>query len=88
MRETGDHVEVEVRDTLGGGTRTFRAGRVVLCGGSIESPKLLRRSGLYANLPGAARALVGRGLSDHPTTNAIATSVTGIDDVVIPRSAT
>ena len=54
-------------------------------GGSIESPKLLRRSGAFASLPDGTRELVGRGLTDHPTTNEIATLVTGIDDVRIPR---
>ena len=85
VRDLGDHVEVVARDVRTGTTRTFRADRAVLAGGSIESPKLLRRSGTFASLPDGAKELVGRGLTDHPTTNEIATFVTGIDDVRIPR---
>lgn len=85
VRDLGDHVEVVARDVRTGAARTFRAGTAVLAGGSIESPKLLRRSGAFASLPEAAKALVGRGLTDHPTSNEIATLVTGIDDVRIPR---
>ena len=70
---------------LTGQIRTFTAGVVVLCGGSIESPKLLRRSSMYPELPGAAKAFVGRGLTDHPTTNEIRTEVTNIGNVPIPR---
>jgi len=85
VRDLGDDVEVVARSTSSGQTRTFRAGKVVLCGGSIESPKLLRRSEAFASLPDQAKVLVGRGLTDHPTSNEITTFVTGIDDVEIPR---
>ncbi|MEJ3745800.1 GMC oxidoreductase [Actinomycetes bacterium KLBMP 9797] len=79
--------ELVVRDVLTGQSRVFRAPTVVLAGGSIESPKLLRRSSLYPTLPQNVRDLIGVGLTDHPTTDWIATSVTNIGDVDIPRSA-
>jgi choline dehydrogenase-like flavoprotein len=85
VRELGDPVEVVARDVQAGTTRTFRAGSAVLAGGSIESPKLLRRSGAFASLADASKAIVGHGLTDHPTSNEITTLFTGIDDVQIPR---
>lgn len=85
VRELGDRVEVLVRDVRTGSARTFRASTVVLACGSIESPKLLRRSGAFADLPDPAKPLVGCGLTDHPTSDEIVTLVTGIDDVRIPR---
>ena len=70
---------------LTGQTRTFNAGTVVLAGGSIESPKLLRRSSMFASLPQAVQELVGRGLTDHPTSNEITTFATSIGAVPIPQ---
>ena len=37
--------------------------------GGFESPKLLRRSSMYPSLPESARSQVGRGLTDHATSN-------------------
>jgi hypothetical protein len=48
---------------------------------------LLRRSSMFPGLPGHAKALVGRGLTDHPTSNEITTYVTAIDNVPIPKSS-
>lgn len=80
-----DGFRLVVRDTLSGDARYFEAGTVVLAGGSIESPKLLRRSSsLFDALPAEVRALVGRGLTDHPTTDWLGTLATAIDDVSIP----
>lgn len=75
------------RNTLTGQARTFTAGTVVLAGGSIESPKLLRRSSLFPNLPQAVRGLIGRGLTDHPTTDEITTYVTDIGGVPVPKTS-
>ena len=69
VRDLGDHVELVTRDVRTGTARTLRAATAVLAGGSIESPKLLRRSGAFAGLPDVAKTLVGRGLTDHPTSN-------------------
>ena len=85
VQNHGDHLELVVRDTLTGELRSFRAPTVVLAGGSIESPKLLRRSSLYPWLPDAVKGLAGRGLTDHPTSNEITTFATGIGDVVLDR---
>lgn len=87
VRNHGDHFELVTRNTLNGQVRFFRAATVVLAAGSIESPKLLRRSSMYASLPGQEKALVGRGLTDHPTSNEIDTFVTNIDNVPIPKSS-
>jgi hypothetical protein len=59
---------------------------VVVAGGSIESPKLLRRSSMYPWFSPSVKGLLGRGLTDHPTSNEIATSITNIGNVTIPRN--
>lgn len=85
VQNHSSHFELVTRNTLTGQSRTFKAETVVLACGSIESPKLLQRSSLYPTLPEHARSLIGRGLTDHPTSNEISTSVTSIGDVRIPR---
>lgn len=65
---------VGVKATVGGEARDFRAREIVLCGGGIQSPALLMRSGIgpaphlrglgiavRADLPG-----VGQNLQNHP----------------------
>jgi len=81
VQNHGSHLAVVGRNTLSGHSRTFRAGAVVLAAGSIESPKLLRRSSMYPWLPDSVKGLVGRGLADHPTSNEITTFATGIGNV-------
>src|SRR5262245_2380829 len=81
VQNHGSHLAVIARNTLTGQARTFRAGATVLAAGSIESPKLLRRSSMYPWLPDPVKGLVGRGLTDHPTSNEITTFVTGIGNV-------
>jgi hypothetical protein len=84
----GNRFSLVTRNTLNNQVRTFNAGTVVLAGGSIESPKLLRRSlSLFNTLPESVQALVGLGLTDHPTTNEITTFVTHIGNVAIPRDS-
>lgn len=85
VQNHGDHLQLVVRNTLSGQARVFRAGTVVLAGGSIESPKLLRRSSMYPWLPQAVKGLVGRGLTDHPTSNEITAFATGIGSVALGR---
>jgi GMC oxidoreductase len=80
--------ELVSRHTLDGSARHFHAGTVVLAGGSIESPKLLRRSTLFrTSVPDHVKPLVGRGLTDHPTSNELTAFVTRIGDVPIPANA-
>lgn len=81
------HLEILARNTLTGEAQYFQAGKLVLAGGAIESPKLLARSTIGRELPQHVRSLVGRGLTDHPTTNEILTIATHIGDVVIPKNA-
>jgi hypothetical protein len=83
----GNRLELIVRNTLDGRIRVFSAGKVVLAGGSIESPKLLRRYSLFPSLPESVKALVGRGLTDHPTTDSVRALVTGAGNVDIPRDS-
>lgn len=83
----GNRFELVTRNTLTGQIRNFNAGTVVLAGGSIESPKLLRRSSLFPWLPDGVKSLVGRGLTDHPTSNEITTFVTNIGNVPIPKDS-
>lgn len=87
VRNHGSHFEIVTRNTLNGQARHFKAVTVVLAAGSIEGPKLLRRSSMYQSLPAHARSLVGRGLTDHPTSNEITTFVTNIGNVPIPKGS-
>ncbi|MBD2107635.1 GMC oxidoreductase [Nodosilinea sp. FACHB-13] len=81
IQQQGNQIVLVARNTLTGQVRVFNAGKVVLAAGSIESPKLLRRSSLYPSLPAETQALVGRGLTDHPTSSEITTFATGIGNV-------
>jgi choline dehydrogenase-like flavoprotein len=87
VQNHGSHFELVTRNTLSGQIRTFRAVTVVLAAGSIESPKLLRRSSLYPWLPDHAKSQIGRGLTDHPTSTEINTFVTNIDNVPVPKNS-
>lgn len=87
VQNHGNHFELVTRNTLTGQSRTFSAVTVVLAAGSIESPKLLRRSSMFPWLPQHAKNLVGRGLTDHPTTNEVTTFVTNIGNVPIPKDS-
>jgi hypothetical protein len=87
VQNHGSHFELVTRNTLSGQIRTFRAVTVVLAAGSIESPKLLRRSSLYPWLPDHAKSQIGRGLTDHPTSTEINTFVTNIDNVPLPKNS-
>lgn len=86
LQQHGSRVAVVARHTATGQSRTFDAGAVVLAAGALESAKLLRRSSLFPWLPDAVKPLVGRGLTDHPTSNEITTFVTGIGGTTLgPR---
>jgi hypothetical protein len=86
VQNHGDHFELVTRNTLTGEIRIFLAATVVLAGGSIESPKLLQRStSLFNSLPGYAQAQMGRGLTDHPTSNEVAADVTHIGNIEINK---
>ncbi|MFO0906258.1 MAG: GMC oxidoreductase [Pirellulales bacterium] len=85
LQNHGDHFELVVRNTLDGQSRVFRARKVVLSAGSIESPKLLRRSSVYPWLPESVKNLMGRGLTDHPTSNELNTFATHMGEIPISR---
>lgn len=88
QKGAGGRYTLVTSNTLNGQIRTYQADMVVLAGGSIESPKLLRRSsGLFNSLPGPTRELAGLGLTDHPTTNELTTIVTNIGNVDIPKDS-
>jgi hypothetical protein len=86
IQNHGNHFELVCRNTLTGQMRVFSAGTVVLAGGSIESPKLLRRSSMYPWLPQSVKNLLGRGLTDHPTSNETTTYVTNIGNIPVPKN--
>lgn len=81
VQDHGNHYQIVARNTRTGAARIFKAGKVILAAGSIESPKLLRRSSLYPSLPQSVKDLVGRGLTDHPTTTEVTTFATSIGGV-------
>lgn len=81
-------LEVFSRNTLNGEARSFQAGKVVLAAGSIESPKLLQRSTIGRDLGDDVKGLIGRGLTDHPTTSNLHVEATHIGDFAIPRDST
>lgn len=85
VQNHGSHFELVCRNTLTQQIRVFRAVTVVLAAGSIESPKLLRRSSMYPWLPQHVKDLLGRGLTDHPTSNETTTYVTNIGNVPISQ---
>lgn len=88
VQRRADHrFDVIARNTLTGEARSFNAGTMVLAGGSIESPKLLRRSSMYPWLPDGVKGLVGRGLTDHPTTDWIRTLATHMGNLHIRRDS-
>lgn len=86
IQNHNDHLELVVRNTLTNQWRALRADRVILAAGSIESPKLLRRSSIFPSLPIEVKNLVGRGLTDHPTTNELTTYVDSIGEVKLSSS--
>ncbi|HEY0154296.1 MAG TPA: GMC oxidoreductase [Longimicrobium sp.] len=85
VQNHGDHLRLVARNTLNGEARFFRAGTVVLAGGSIESPKLLSRSSMYPWLPQPTKDLLGRGLTDHPTSSKVSSFADWIDGVGLNR---
>ncbi len=87
IQNFGHHYKVLARNTLDGSVRLFEAPTVVLAAGSIESPKLLRRSSLFPWLPDHAKRVLGKGLTDHPTSNELAAFVTNIGSVKIPKKS-
>jgi choline dehydrogenase-like flavoprotein len=79
---------VDVVDTTNDQRRSFFARMVVLSGGTIESPKIIRRSPtLYNSLQPQVRSMVGVGITDHPTTNELSASITNLANVQIPRDS-
>ncbi len=86
VQNRDSHLVLVARHTRTGQARFFKAGTVVLAAGSIESPKLLRRSSMYPWLPQNVEDLVGRGLTDHPTSNEITTFVTGIGNIPLGKN--
>ena len=85
VQNHGSHFELVCRNTLTGQIRVFSAVTVVLAAGSIESPKLLRRSSMYPWLPQPVKDLLGRGLTDHPTSSEITTYVSNIGNVQVTK---
>lgn len=87
VQRSGPDFVVVTRNVRTGDVRPFSARTVVLAGGSIESPKLLRRSSMFSTLPESVKSLAGRGLTDHPTSSEMTAKVTNIGNVPIPKSS-
>ena len=87
VQNHGARFVLVTRNTLTGQARYFNAPKVVLAAGSIESPKLLQRSSLYPWFPGLVKNLIGRGLTDHPTSSEITTYATNIGNVPILKNS-
>jgi choline dehydrogenase-like flavoprotein len=83
-RRHDDRYDVVAQDVLRDRPRTFTAPVVVLAAGSVGSPKIVRRSPVFASLPAEVQALVGKGLTDHPTTDWLRTLVTDMAGVPLP----
>ncbi|BBO35589.1 GMC oxidoreductase [Lacipirellula parvula] len=81
VQDHGSHLAIVARNLVTGQARILRAGKVVLAAGSVESAKLLRRSSMFPWLSDSVKGLVGRGFTDHPTTDGVTTFVDGIGDV-------
>jgi hypothetical protein len=81
VQKSDDGLELFVRNVVTGQAKKFQASKVVLAGGSIESPKLLLRSSIYESLGPEVKKLVGLGLTDHPTTQDQREIVDGIGGI-------
>lgn len=86
-RQPNGIYRLSVKDTLANQPREFTANTVVLAAGSIESPKIVRRSPIFDSLATTSKDLVGRGLTDHPTTDWLRGLVTHIGGIDIPRNS-
>lgn len=86
-RQTDGRYRLDVKDTVADQLKAFTADVVVLAAGSIESPKILRRSPVFGALPAAVKGLVGKGLTDHPTTDSTMGLVTHLGGISIPRNS-
>ena len=73
------------RTTTTGQPRYYYAPNVILSAGSIESPKLLNRSTVGQSLDSSVRSLIGRGLTDHPTTDSRAAAISHCGSLAIPK---
>ena len=75
----GGGYQLVARNTVNESVRFLWARKIVLACGSIESPKLLQRSTLQReHLSNDVKQLVGRGLTDHPTTDSVWADVTHV----------
>ncbi len=74
------------RTTTTGKARYYYAPKVIISAGSIESSKLLNRSTLGKNLDPSIRSLIGRGLTDHPTTDDRRAFISHCGNIEIPKS--
>jgi choline dehydrogenase-like flavoprotein len=74
------------RTVTTGQPRFYYAPRVILAAGSIESPKLLHRSTLGRGLDPSVRFTMGRGLTDHPTTDSRAAAISHAGSLAIPKN--
>ena len=77
--------ELDVKNTINDQSKVFTAKHVVLAAGSLESPKILSRSPIVNQV--AHQSLIGKGLTDHPTTDSVGGLVTHIHGMHLPRDS-
>jgi hypothetical protein len=87
VEQTNDNCTLNVTDVLSGESKQFTAKFVILAGGTLESPKILRRSPVFNTLTPEVQNLVGKGLTDHPTTYSVRGTVTNIRSIDIPKDS-
>ena len=85
QRLDGGWFRLVSRTATTGQPRYYYAPRVVIAAGSIESPKLLNRSTIGSSLDAPVRFMVGRGLTDHPTTDSREAAISHCGPLAIPR---
>jgi choline dehydrogenase-like flavoprotein len=86
-KENNGKYQIKTQNTLDNSERIFTGVFVILAAGSIESPKIVRRSTIYDSLPNPVKLLVGKGLTDHPTSDFIQANISHIGSQLIPRNS-
>jgi Choline dehydrogenase and related flavoproteins len=77
--------EVVTTSTLTQQQISFYAPKVIIAGGSTESPKLINRSSVYHRLNDSVRRNVGFGLTDHPVSGESQAYVSSLGDIPVTR---
>ena len=77
--------EIKTTNTITGQQISFYSPKVIIAGGSTESPKLINRSSVYHRLPDSIRSKIGFGLTDHPVSSESQAYVSSLGSLPITR---